>query len=364
MNRRDGEGTAGWFRNVLPYTVAVIVTLLWSSSYVFIKWGLSDIPPLFFATLRYSLAFVVLLTAELVTGSREERPVGNGRRRTALLLVAGLGGYTVAQGFQFVGLYYLPAVTTSFLLNFNPFFVLMLGVGLTGEGATLPQLGGLALALLGAWAFFSQRVAWGGQLFGVAMVIVSGLGWALYVVAVRLVHGYGDMGSLRLTTITMGIGVAGMVVMTLLSGQYAPLTTNGVLIIVWLATANTALAFFLWNWSLRAIPAYELTVLQDLMLIEIAVFAFLFLAETITPIMAGGMALVLAGVVIVQVKAARRSGSGATTDLGAGQAAARRVSVLIGICRRRPRGREAPHLLRNPGEWKDDDSGAGGEDRP
>jgi drug/metabolite transporter (DMT)-like permease len=292
----------------MPYAAAVLVTILWSSSYVLIKWELSDIPPLYFATLRYALAFMVLLIADIRFGSRGRSPVSSGRRRTALLVIAGLAGYTVAQGFQFVGLFYLPAIATSFLLNFNPFFVLLLGVAVMGEGATIPQLGGLGVALLGAWAFFSDRIAWGGQLFGVAVVLVSGIGWAVYVVAVRFLHKAGRTSSLHLTTVTMGVGVAGMVVLTLLSGQYAPLTANGVIVIVWLATANTALAFFMWNWSLRAIPAYELTVLQDVMLIEIAIFAFVFLGEAITPLMIGGMALVLVGVAIVQLKAGRRSG--------------------------------------------------------
>jgi drug/metabolite transporter (DMT)-like permease len=100
----------------------------------------------------------------------------------------------------------------------------------------------------------------------------------------------------------MGVGVAGMVVLTVLSGRYSTLSTNGVLIIVWLATVNTALAFFMWNWALKAIPAYEITVLQDLMLVEIAFFALVLLGETITPIMAGGIVLVLAGVMIAQLK--------------------------------------------------------------
>lgn len=292
----------------LPYVAAVLVTLLWSSSYVLIKWGLAEIPPLYFATLRYALAFVVLLVVQVGVGGRGEEAGPVGRRRTALLVIAGLAGYTVAQGFQFVGLYYLPAVTTSFLLNLNPFFVLALSMGLLGEGTSVIQLGGLGLALAGAWAFFSERVAWGGQWLGVLVVVTSGVGWAVYLVSVRLLQRSGHIGSLRLTMATMGVGVVGMVALTLLSGQYAALTTNGVLIIAWLATANTALAFFLWNWALRAIPAYELTVLQNLMLVEIAFFAFVFLQETITPVMIVGMALVLAGVFVVQVKAGRRRG--------------------------------------------------------
>ena len=94
-----------------------------------------------------------------------------------------------------------------------------------------------------------------------------------------------------------------MIVLTLLSGEYTPLSIEGILIVVWLATVNTALAFFLWNWTLKAIPAYELTVLQDLMLVEIAFFALLFLGEAISLLMAVGIALVLAGVGVVQLKA-------------------------------------------------------------
>jgi len=283
-----------------PYAAAFLVTVLWSSSYVLIKVGLTDIPPLFFATLRYALAFFVLLAVDLLMSPRGAKTSLGGKKDVALLVIAGIGGYSIAQGLQFVGLSYLPAVTTSFLLNFNPFFVLILSVGLLGEGSSLPQYGGLALALVGAWVFFSQQ-ALGGQLLGIAVVVASGLGWAIYIVAARMLQRSRSMGALRLTTVTMGIGVVGMVVMTVLTGQYAPLTLNGVLIIVWLATANTALAFFLWNWSLREIPAYELTVLQDLMLVEIAILAFVFLQETITPLMIGGMALVLGGVLIVQM---------------------------------------------------------------
>lgn len=290
----------------LAYAAAFLVTVLWSSSFVFIKWGLVDIPPLFFATTRYALAFLILLAVEVGLASRRETRGHPPRKgQTALLVIAGVSGYTVAQGFQFVGLYYLPAVATSFVLNFTPFFALLIGVTTLGEGASLTQIGGLGLSLVGAYAFFSDRVAWGGQWLGVAVVVASGIGWAIYVVLVRAIQRDGAIDSLRLTTITMGVGVAGMAAMTAASGEYAGLTSSGLAIVIWLATANTAFAFFLWNWVLRAIPAYELTMLQDLMLIEIAVFAFLFLGEEITPLMLGGMALVLLGALAAQIRGTR-----------------------------------------------------------
>jgi len=298
----SGPGAKDAPRKTWPYAAAILVTILWSSSFVFIKWGLADIPPLYFATLRYALAFLVLLVATLLVGRRGGTGPGRRKPRSSLLVTAGLCGYTIAQGFQFVGLYYLPAVTTSFLLNFTPFFVLILGTTLLGERASITQVGGLGVAIVGAWAFFGESAA-GGQLLGVVIILVSGLGWAAYVVVVRMLQKEGGVESLRLTTVTMGVGVGGMIVLTLLSREYAPLTAEGVLIIVWLATVNTALAFFVWNWTLKAIPAYDLTVLQDVMLVEIALFALVFLGEAITPLMVLGIALVLAGVAVVQLKA-------------------------------------------------------------
>jgi len=56
-------------------------------------------------------------------------------------------------------------------------------------------------------------------------------------------------------------------------------------------------------------PSYELAVVQSLMLIEIALFAFVFLQETMTKLMVVGMALVLCGVLAVQLRSRRADGS-------------------------------------------------------
>jgi len=41
--------------------LALFVTFLWSTSFVIIKIGLAEIPPLTFAGLRYTIAFICLL---------------------------------------------------------------------------------------------------------------------------------------------------------------------------------------------------------------------------------------------------------------------------------------------------------------
>ena len=295
---------------LLPYAVAVAVTLLWSSSYVLIKWGLQDLPPVYFATLRYLLAFAVLALADVMLRKRGRGVQSRSPLPVRKLIVAGVFGYTVAQGFQYVGLFFLPAITTSLILTFNPIFVLILGVAMIGERAGRKELGGLAIALVGALVFFYSRVAWQGEWLGLAFTVSSGAGWAVYVILIRGLHIDGRLDSLRLTSVTMGVGAAGMVALTALTGEYAPLNLEGIAIVLWLATANTALAFFLWNWSLASIPPYHLTVLQNVMLVEIALFSLAFLGEVVTPLMVAGMGLVLVGVVIVQLRSFPSAGAG------------------------------------------------------
>jgi drug/metabolite transporter (DMT)-like permease len=282
---------------------AVIVTILWSSSYVLIKWGLQELPPLYFAALRYSLAFGLLAAISL--GGTRGKPAGLVMKGASMrmLLVAGVCGYTLAQGLQFVGLYFLPAITTSFILGFTPVFVLVLSWVMLKERASLVQVAGLAIALLGAYFFFYERLALQGQLGGIFIVLISGVAWAVYLLVVRALQRT-VTDSLRLTTTTMGIGAAGIALLAAAAGEYAPISLPDAVIIVCLSTANTALAFVLWNWALKTLPAFELSVVQNAMLVEIALFAWAFLGEAISLSMALGMALTLVGIALVQLRAA------------------------------------------------------------
>jgi len=82
-------------------------------------------------------------------------------------------------------------------------------------------------------------------------------------------------------------------------------TAEGSLIIIWLAVANTALAFFLWNRALVNLKAYEQSILQNTMLIQISVLAMVFLGERISLIKLLGICMVFFGVLIVVLKEKR-----------------------------------------------------------
>ncbi|MCB0119438.1 MAG: DMT family transporter, partial [Anaerolineales bacterium] len=103
---------------------ALFVTFLWSTSWVLIKFGLrSDLPPVTFAGLRYTLAFLCLLPVVLFNTENRKTIRELPKAQWGELILLGLLYYTLAQGSQFVGLALLPAPTLTLLLNFSPIFI-------------------------------------------------------------------------------------------------------------------------------------------------------------------------------------------------------------------------------------------------
>ncbi|MHB1118864.1 MAG: DMT family transporter, partial [Bellilinea sp.] len=92
--------------------LALLVTFLWSTSWVLIRFGLSEVPALTFAGLRYAIAAVCLLPFLFRKHSIQEVRALD-RRQWSQLILMGVMFYAVAQGTQYLGLVYLPLASAS-----------------------------------------------------------------------------------------------------------------------------------------------------------------------------------------------------------------------------------------------------------
>ena len=77
---------------------------------------------------------------------------------------------------------------------------------------------------------------------------------------------------------------------------------RGWLTILWLAAINTAFAFWLWNKSLQVLTAVESSVINNTMLVQVAILAWIFLGEKVTPLGIVGLVLASLGIVFVNLK--------------------------------------------------------------
>lgn len=278
---------------------AFIVTLLWSSSWVLIKIGLEDIPTLTFAGLRYTVAFLALTPFAFRRGNLEQvRKLS--RRDWILLIMLGLLFYTLTQGAQFVGLFYLPAVTVSLLLNFTAVIITLLGIFLLAEVPNLRQWIGVVLAALGGILYFYPIGVSSAQAVGLIIVITGVLANSGSAVLGRYINRSGRINPWTVTVVSMGIGSLILLISGLTFQGLPVLSLASWGIIVWLAIVSTAAAFTLWNHTLRTLSAMESGVINNTMLIQIAVLAWVFLGERLNQQEVAGLVIAAVGTVMVQ----------------------------------------------------------------
>jgi len=280
---------------------ALLVTFLWSTSWVLIKIGLQDIPALPFAGLRYTLAFLCLLPFAVRSGQLTSIRRLSGRM-WARLVALGLLFYSVTQGAQFVSLFYLPAMTTSLLLSFTTILVALLGIPLLGEWPAVAQWGGAGLYLLGVIVFFFPVSLPAGEVIGLFVAGAGVLANALSSILGRHVNRSAELEPLAVTIVSMGIGGVILLVGGVAVQGLPRLMPVHWAMILWLAVVNTAFAFTLWNRTLRTLSAMESSIINNTMLFQIAVLAWLFLDEALTWRQVLGMVLAVLGTLVVQIR--------------------------------------------------------------
>jgi len=282
--------------------VALFVTFLWSTSWVLIKLGLKEMPALTFAGLRYTLAFACLLPFALTPPNRAAlRALTRGD--WARLVLLGVLYYAVTQGTQYVGLKYLPAATASLILNLTSMVVLGLGVAFLRETPGWMQGLGILINLIGVVIYFYPVGFASDQWLGVVFMAVGMTTNAIGTVLARGINRAGNIPPIIVTVVGMGVGAALMLTAGLLTEGGMPAMSGGAwLNVAWMAVVNTALAFTLWNRTMRTLAAAETAMINNTMLVQIAVLAWVFLGEGLGGKEIFGLLLAAAGAILAQIR--------------------------------------------------------------
>ena len=281
--------------------IALLVTVLWSSSWVLIRWGLDGegLDPITFAALRYGLAAIVVVGWMVLREPQAARAIRRMDRSMITRIVAlGVLMYAMTQGAQFVAIDNQPAATTSLVLSLTPLLVAGLAVASLSEAPARRQIAGAVLVVLGAWAYFAGDL--GATVVGMTAALVGlGSGVAASLLG-RHVNRARELSPVVVTALSMAIGAAILNAVGFLVEGAPSVSAKAWLIISWLAVVNTAFAFTLWNLSLQRLSAVESAGINNTMLIQIAILAWLFLDEAPGPTELAGIALISIGVFLTQ----------------------------------------------------------------
>jgi drug/metabolite transporter (DMT)-like permease len=144
-----------------------------------------------------------------------------------------------------------------------------------------------------------------GLALGVAIGLFSMFANSVASILGRFINRTGHLEPLTVTVVSMGVGATVLLGSGLFVEEFPRLDLSGWGIIIWLAVVNTAIAFTLWNRTLRTLSAAESNMINNTMLVQIAILAWFFLGERPSLQEWFGMGIVVVGVILVNLRGER-----------------------------------------------------------
>lgn len=275
---------------------ALFVTFLWSTSFIIVKNGVSQLPPLFFAGLRYTIGGLCLLIFWKLTGDRlrkEDKPFG-----ALSVLITGVVQFTLTQGALFIALGSFPAQVTSLALSTTPVFVGLMDWLILGRRFSKRFRTGITILVSGAGIYLLPFSLPSGvpTIAIVAVIAVPILNAIATVVSWQMNQ---NRNSLTVTTLSMLTGEVVLLLSAAIFESDASFSSISAFRLMRLAIVNTAFAFALWNTTLKTISATSASVLNNTMLLQIGVLSWMFLGEALSAVEISGLLLVMIGATIV-----------------------------------------------------------------
>jgi drug/metabolite transporter (DMT)-like permease len=187
------------------------------------------------------------------------------------------------------------------VLCFTPALVATAGLATLGEKPRAMQWIGLALAVGGVLLFFSPAFGRGDAL-GFALAGLTLCANAAASLLGRAINRRRMASPIVVTAISMGVGAVLLLGAGLATQGLPRFSAMGWVIVGWLAVVNTAIAFTLWNRTLRVLSAVESSTINNTMVIQIAVLAWVFLGEDLAAVGVVGILVTVAGTTLVQLR--------------------------------------------------------------
>jgi drug/metabolite transporter (DMT)-like permease len=247
MTRGVGSMAGKW----LPVLAWFGLCLIWGSTWLAIKVGLRDLPPITFAGIRFAIAAALLF----VVIAAQRLPLPRTTADWRLLAWTGFLNITANYALVFWGEQYLASGLAALLNATIPLFGLPLAHRyVAGEQLTPTKVAGVLLGIAGVAVVCSAELGGNGAhaFWGSVAIIVASLAGAQGSVLVKARGGHIEPAMLA------GVQMATGCVPLLLGGMLvegSPLhyhwTSSAVLSLVYLAVVGSVVAFLAYYWLIR-----------------------------------------------------------------------------------------------------------------
>jgi O-acetylserine/cysteine efflux transporter len=279
------------------FALILAVVTLWGFSFVPIKVGLTEIPPFALAALRFLFAAVPLVFF-----------VKPPRIPLRFVIAYGIGIGVCQFGLLFLGMKLgMPAGLSSLVIQLQVFFTIGLGIAFLGDRLHRENAIGAAIAALGVLVLAVYKIQGGASstFIGLLLVIASAFAWgAGNVIAKRAAQKHhADMFALvvwsslapPLPLAALSFAFEGGTEPWRAIASASPLAWGCA---VFLAYVATLFGFASWARLMHRYPTALIAPFALLIPVSGLASGALFLGETLAPMQAAGVGLVLAGLVV------------------------------------------------------------------
>jgi drug/metabolite transporter (DMT)-like permease len=287
--------------DTLAISLLLACCLFWGFQQVLVKATLPEVPPVFQAFLRFAGATVLLVTWCAWRGIKLWTQDGSLR---AGLLAGGL--FAAEFACLYIGLQYTSASRLTVFLYTSPFWVAaLLPLWVKSEKLRSLQWAGLACAF--AAVVFALREGFGAGAastwLGDALALAAGMLWGLTTTVIRS-SSLVKVSAEKLLFYQVAVSTLALPFLSLSLGEawvwtFSPFAISSLL----LQTVVGAFASYLaWMWMLGHYPTTKISVFVFLTPLFALLFGALWLKEAVTPSLLAALALVAAGIVLVNRK--------------------------------------------------------------
>lgn len=287
--------------------VWLLLCCIWGSTWLFIKLGLEDLPPLTFAGIRFLIASTILFAIVAARG------LALPRRRSDwfLLAVTGILAFSLNYGLLFWGEQYISSGLAALLQATIPAFGLVIAhFYLPGERMTPAKIFGVVMGVAGVGVIFSNQlsVAGTGALAGSAALVLSSVCAAYSNVLVKARGQHLDPAILAAAQMFFGL------IPLLLIGvpregnpfnfRWTPMAFFALL---YLAIVGSVIAFLLYYWLVRNMDVTKTMLIALVTPVVAVTLGMLVLGEKLDWRTVAGGAMIMSGIGLIVVRTVKTS---------------------------------------------------------
>jgi drug/metabolite transporter (DMT)-like permease len=277
----------------------LILCLIWGTTWIFIKIGLEDLPPITFAAARFTLAIIILAAIIFL----RKIPLPKTARDWKLIGLTGILQFSVNYSLVFWSEQYISSGLAAVLQAMIMVFGLVLAwFFLPDEHLTRLKVIAVLIGIAGVATIFIEQLQINNLMAfaGCAAIVVGAYAAAQ---ASILIKRYG--GNLHPASLSFSQMICGIlpVVIYALAKEGNPLTFNwtwrAVCCVLYLTIPGTIIAFWLYYWLLSRIESTKAMMISLVTPLLAVIIGAIFLGEKLPPQTFLGGILILSGIGLI-----------------------------------------------------------------